>query len=230
MSEGQLALGLRYVHALGAEDFLPAACNQEALAWLARWPDWPAPGLVLVGPEGSGKSHLARIFASRTDATRLDANHLPDPLPPGRTFVLDPADPVPDEAWLLSLHHAARERGGHLLLTAERPPARWPIGLPDLASRIRALPVATLGPPDDALLGALLLKLFRDRGLVVREGVIAYLVRHMERSFAAAHHLVADLDARSLQHKRPVTVPLARTVLGAHTPEEAEDGSRNRGP
>lgn len=219
MSDGQLALDLRYVEALAADDFLPAACNREALAWLARWPEWPAPGLVLVGPEGSGKTHLARIFAKRSGATSLAREALAEPLPSARTCVLDPAEPVADEKALLMLYHAVCDQGGHLLLTAARPPARWPIQLPDLASRIRALPVATLGPPDDALLRALLVKLFRDRGLTVRAGVVAYLVRHMERSFAAAHQLVAELDRLSLKHQRPVTVPLARTVIEQATPK-----------
>lgn len=219
LNEGQLALDLGYVQALEAEDFLPAPCNREALAWLARWPDWPAPGLVLVGPAGSGKSHLARIFMRHAGALALDARALPEALPAGAAFVLDPAQQVRDEARLLSLHHAIQERGAHLLLTGEDPPARWPLRLPDLASRIRALPVATLGPPDDALLGALLVKQFRDRGLIVREGVVAYLVRHMERSFASAQRLVAELDRLSLKHNRPVTVPLARTVLEASTNE-----------
>jgi chromosomal replication initiation ATPase DnaA len=218
MSETQLALDLAPEAALGAEDFLPAPSNQEALAWLARWPDWGAPGLVLVGPEGSGKSHLARIFASRTGALEVQGPAWPETVP--TSVVIDPADPVLDETRLLTWYRAAREQGGHLLLTAERPPSQWPIQLPDLASRLRALPVARLRPPDDALLGALLVKLFRDRGLDVGEGVVAYLVCHMERTFRAAKLVVAELDALSLEQRRPITIPLARAVLGDPTTME----------
>lgn len=215
MKEGQLALDFGHAQALGAEDFLPAPCNREALAWLARWPDWGASGLVLVGPEGSGKSHLARIFAHRTGAREVGPGPWPEDAP--ASLVIDPADPIRDEARLLSWYHRAQEHGGHLLLTAERAPSQWSIRLADLASRLRALPLATLQPPDDALLGALLVKLFKDRGLAVGEGVVGYLVRHMERSFRAAKVLVAELDAHSLEHQRPVTVPLARAVLETKT-------------
>ena len=213
MSERQLALDLSSEAAFEAEDFLPSACNREALAWLARWPDWGAPGLVVVGPEGSGKSHLARLFAKRTGALEVQGPVWPATV--AGSVVIDPADPVLDEARLLSWHHAAREQGGHLLLTAERPAAQWDVGLPDLASRLRALPVARLRPPDDALLGALLVKLFRDRGLDVSESVVGYLAQHMERSFRVARDLVAELDALSLEQRRPVTIPLARMVLGS---------------
>lgn len=215
--EVQLALDLPHVRALGAEDFLPAPCNQEALGWLARWPDWGAPGLALVGPEGSGKSHLARIFAHRTGALEIGPGHWPEAVPPH--LVLDPALPIVDEVRLLAWYRMVEERGGHLLLTAETPPAQWPIRLPDLASRLRALPIATLAPPDDALLGALLVKLFRDRGIDVGAEVVPYLVSRMERSFRAAKVLVAELDAHSLEQQRPVTVPLARAVLDRTTTE-----------
>lgn len=213
MSE-QLRLSFEHHPATGAEDFMPAPCNQEALAWLARWPDWPAPALLLHGPPGCGKSHLARIWATRTGARWLE-RAAPAIVEPGqhRTCVLDDAEPVADETALLLLYHRLHEARGHLLITARRPVAAWTLALPDLASRLRAAPAVAIGPPDDALLGALLLKLFADRQLVVGEAVIDYLVRHMERSFAAARHVVAGLDATSLRQQRPVTVALARTLL-----------------
>jgi chromosomal replication initiation ATPase DnaA len=215
----QLRLAFGHRAASGAEDFMPAPGNQEALAWLARWPEWPAPALVLHGPPGCGKSHLARIWATRTAARWLEAAALaahrgatpgPDDC---RSCVLDGAGPGVDEAALLSLYNRLHERRGHLLITARLPVGAWTMRLPDLASRLRAAPAVAIGPPDDALLGAVLLKLFADRQLVVSEAVIEYLVHHMERSFAAARLVVAGLDAASLQQQRPITVALARALV-----------------
>jgi chromosomal replication initiation ATPase DnaA len=210
----QLRLSFEHQPATGAEDFMPARCNQEALAWLARWPDWPAPAFVLYGPPGCGKSHLARIWATRTDGRWLERAAQAE-LEPGeqRTCVLDDAEPVADETALLALYHRLHEGHGHVLITARRPVSAWTLRLPDLASRLRAAPAVAIGPPDDALLSALLLKLFADRQMVVGEAVIEYLVRHMERSFDAARQVVAGLDAASLRQQRPVTVALARTLL-----------------
>ena len=213
MSE-QLRLGFEHTPASGAEDFMPGASNQEALAWLARWPDWPGPALVVHGPPGCGKSHLARIWLCRTGGRWLERAALVA-ADPGQhhAWVLDDAEPVADETALLSFYNRLRERGGHILMTARRPVGAWHLRLPDLASRLRAAPAVGIGAPDDALLGAVLLKLFADRQLVVPEAVIQYLVRHMERSFGAAQAIVAGLDAASLRQQRPVTVALARTLL-----------------
>jgi chromosomal replication initiation ATPase DnaA len=221
----QLRLGFEHTPATGPEDFMPGECNREALAWLARWPDWPGPALVLHGPPGSGKSHLARIWATRTGGRRLEHSALATAdLNEHRTWVLDDAEPVTDEKALLSFYNRLREDGGHLLLIARRPVGAWTLRLPDLASRLRAAPAAAIGAPDDALLAALLVKLFDDRQLAVSEGVISYLVRHMERSFAAARAVVEALDRHSLRDRRPVTVALARGVLATQTDQQPEGG------
>lgn len=218
----QLRLGFEHTPATGAEDFMPGECNREALAWLARWPEWAYPALILHGPSGSGKSHLARVWATRTGGRPLEHAALATADPTTqRTWVLDDAEPVLDENALLSFFNRLRESGGHLLLTARRPVGAWTLCLPDLASRLRAAPAVAIGAPDDALLGAVLLKLFADRQLMVSEGLIEYLVRHMERSFGAAQAVVAGLDAMSLRLQRPITVALARALLGGVEPAQS---------
>lgn len=214
----QLPLALPHRPALGREDFLVARANEEAVRWLDLWPGWMAPALVLAGPPGSGKTHLAHVFASRSGAVLLAADALaasvPDAFAPGvRAAAVDDAARADEEA-LLHLYNLLAERGGHLLVLAREAPARWGIALPDLRSRLLAAPVATLAPPDDALLAAVLVKLFADRQLVIGEEVVAYLVPRLERSFAAAAAIVAALDHAALAAHRRITVPLARAVLG----------------
>ncbi|MEM9442365.1 MAG: DNA replication protein [Pseudomonadota bacterium] len=215
-STGQIPLAFKHVAAAGIEDFMPAPCNQDALAWIAQWPEWPAPALILYGPEGAGKSHLASIWAAKSQSLVLRSEQLDQvlDLDANRCYLLDPAVPVVDEIGLLQLYNRLREDGGHLLLTATCPVPQWSIDLPDLRSRLTAAPSVAIGRPDDHLLAALFLKLFDDRQLAVPEPVIRYLLTHMERSFAAARDLVEELDRLSLVRKRPITIPLARLALG----------------
>jgi chromosomal replication initiation ATPase DnaA len=214
----QLPLDLGHRPALGGADFLVAPPNRDAVAWLDRWPDWPAPALALAGPAGSGKTHLAHVFAARSGAAliapaALTVARVPDVLGAAPAAVLDDAEDAEEEAFL-HLYNVLAERGGHLLVLAREPPARWGIALADLRSRLLAAPVAWLLAPDDALLSAVLVKLFADRQLPVGEEVIAYLVARLERSFEAARQAVAALDRAALAAQRRVTVPLVREVLG----------------
>ncbi|WP_371821790.1 HdaA/DnaA family protein [Skermanella sp. TT6] len=218
----QLPLDLGHRPAMGADDFLVAPSNEAAVAWLDLWPNWPAPALVIFGPAGCGKTHLAQVWRARTQAPRVEPGDLrieslPRLLDEAAAVVIDNADrgtgDARTERALFHLYNLARETGGHLLLTSESAPAHWGIKLPDLRSRLMAAPAVAVGAPDDALLAAILVKLFADRQLRVGGDVIRFLVTHMERSFDAARRLVADLDAAALAARRRITVPLARRVL-----------------
>ena len=214
----QLPLNFDHRPALGREDFLVAPCNEAAVAWLDRWPRWPAPALLLCGPTGCGKTHLVQVFRARSGARLLDPRaltvaNLPLLLGNASAAILDPAESAPEQA-LLHLYNLLAERGGHLLLTASAPPARWSIALADLRSRLLAAPVAEVAAPDEALIAALLIKLFADRQIEIGEDVIAYLAPRLERSFAAAQSAVALLDSAALAARRRITVPLARHALG----------------
>jgi chromosomal replication initiation ATPase DnaA len=201
-------------------DFIIADGNREALAWLDRWPDWPAPALALNGPPGSGKTHLARIWARRAGATLMDAAELADKSVPDLTalaasspaLVIENADQA-SERNMFHLYNLMRERGGSMLLVATRPPAHWSIHLPDLASRLRAAPAVAVAAPDDELLGSLILKQLADRQLHAGPGVVRYLVSRMERSAEAARLVVTALDRKALAEGREIDRRLATDVL-----------------
>jgi chromosomal replication initiation ATPase DnaA len=214
----QLPLALGFQEKFGREDFLPGPSNAAALALVERWPDWPARTVALVGPEGSGKSHLAAIWA-KTAGARSIAGHavalatVPTALATGALVIEDLREGVCEDAALFHLLNLAREQGDFVLITARNAPSAWAIRLRDLASRLRALPVVTLAPPDDALLRAVMVKLFADRQLAVDEGLIGYLATRIERSFAAARAIVAELDREALRQKREVNRALAAELM-----------------
>jgi len=202
------------------EDFIVAPGNREALAWIDRWPDWPAPALALGGPAGCGKTHLGTIWAARVGARVLDGGalegnsiaDLSDLAAASPAIMIDNAERAPEHA-LFHLYNLMRERRGHLLLISTALPARWSIALPDLASRLRAAPAVALAPPDDELLGSIILKQLADRQLHAGAGVVHYLVSHMERSADSARRIVAALDRRALAERREIDRRLAADVL-----------------
>lgn len=212
----QLTFDLPVRPALGRGDFLVSPANALALAQIDR-DDWPGGKLLLIGPEGAGKSHLAQVWATETGAVVLEAVALPEAPPEASAVVVEDAGKVAGDAAaetrLFHLHNHVLARGGRLLLTAATPPRRWGLTLPDLASRMEATALAAISPPDDALLSAVLVKLFADRQIAVAPGLIVWLVRRMDRSFAAARTLVAELDARALAQGGPVTRGIAREAL-----------------
>jgi chromosomal replication initiation ATPase DnaA len=215
----QLALALPQAENFSREDFLSGPSNAQALALIENFPDWPARAAVLLGPEGSGKSHLAAIWATEAGARflaarSLEAADLPAALATGALVVEDIAAESFEEKGLFHLLNLAREQGAYLLLTARAPPAAI-VRLRDLASRLNALPAVTMAAPDDALLRAVLVKLFADRQLAVDESLVGYLATRIERSFAAARAVVARLDTEALQRQRPLTRALAVELLRA---------------
>lgn len=230
MTEGrQLAFELPARHAFARDDFFVTPANALALAAIDAWQDWPQGRMLLTGPPGAGKTHLARIWADRVQAafipaTDLDTADLPALAATG-AVVIEDAHTLPAGAAPALFHlHNMLQGAGHLLITAASPPRDWAITLPDLASRMQAMPATRLDAPDDALLTAVLVKLFADRQIAVPASLIGYLTRRMDRSLHAARLLVASLDARALAQGRPITRALAAEVLGAD-PLDKEPGA-----
>lgn len=210
----QLPLDLAHRPALGREDFLVAPSNQDAVAWIDRWPDWPGPCLVIHGPEGSGKTHLAKVWQALSGA-RQWAGGDADWAHEGQACLVENATPDGGGEPLLHLFNTVAEANGTMLVTTRLAPARWTGGLPDLTSRLRAASTVAIDPPDDALMAAVLVKQFSDRQLPVDKDVIPYLVTRIERSFAAVGETAAALDAAALANRRKVTLSFVRDFLRA---------------
>ncbi len=212
----QLPFAFEHRAAMGNEDFLVTGCNAEAVAWLDRWPEWPA--LVIHGPSGCGKTHLAHVWQARTGALSVTAAALAaaDPvalMAGSRCCVVEDADRDIDERAMLHLYNLAAELDGYLLITARQPPSRWDLSLADLRSRLTAAPAVAVKAPDDILMSAILAKLFADRQIQVGQDVIEFLLVRLERSFDAARQAVAVIDDTALAAHRRITVPLVRDLL-----------------
>ncbi|MEP3296067.1 MAG: DnaA/Hda family protein [Pseudoruegeria sp.] len=216
----QLAFDLQTRPALGREDFFVSPANAVAVATLAAPQAWPNGKMALIGPQGAGKTHLAYVFAAETGATSVQANTLAQAdiqtLANTPVIVEDVAEIANDteaQNALFHLHNLVLANGHALLVTGRTAPSRWGLTLPDLASRMVGTAVTTLDPPDDALLSAVLLKLFADRQSPVDPTVIPYLASRMERDLAIAGAIVAELDRAALARKKGVTRPLAAEIL-----------------
>jgi len=222
-SPRQLALALDHTESFAREDFLTGPSNAQALALIESWPDWPGRAVVLAGPEGAGKSHLAAIWAAEAGARFLAARSLtetdlPAALATGALVVEDIAEGAFEERALFHLINLAREEAAFLLLTARTRPAGWSTAVRDLGSRLKALPVVAVEAPDDALLRAVVVKLFADRQLAVEESLIGFVVNRIERSFAAARTVVAELDREAMRQQRALTRVLAAELLRTGEP------------
>lgn len=220
----QIPLDFAGRSALGREDFLIGACNQDAVGWIDRWPEWPAPVLIINGPAASGKSHLAAVWQERSNAESIKPEMLISKTAEqisqvGESIVIDGIDPWlgyrEAETTLFHLYNIFKEEQRTFLITTRMAPSHADFAIADLASRLRAAPVASIHPPDDMLLGSVLIKLFSDRQLSVGNDVIKYILPRMERSFSAARDLVAQADSRALSQKRRISVPLMRDVMAA---------------
>ncbi|MGV8996945.1 MAG: HdaA/DnaA family protein [Parvibaculaceae bacterium] len=221
----QLAFELGHRTAHGRDDFLVAPSNEAAVALIDAWPAWPASVVALSGPQGSGKSHLCEVWHQMSGAARFEASVLDNADVPAlvanRTLIIEDLDSLSDNAERNLFHllnlvketNLATGQGTSMLLTSREAPAHLGVRLPDLSSRLKALPHAALGLPDDALLTGVLVKLFDDRQLRVSEPLITYLASRIERSVAIARDTVEALDRASLSGKRPITVPLAAQIL-----------------
>lgn len=214
MSGRQLPFDLPSRRAMGAADFVTSTSNAAALALIDAWPSWPGPVLAIHGPTGCGKTHLGHVWQEKVGdkALFLAAPHTLPELPDRPCLILD--EPLLDETVFFHLLNRIKNEGGALLILSREAPARWPVKLPDLASRLKALPAVEVAAPDDALLAAVLVKHFADRQINVAPEVIDYLLRQMERSFAAAADIADRLDRAALAEGRAITVPLVKRVLG----------------
>ncbi|MCU0832196.1 MAG: DnaA/Hda family protein [Rhizobiaceae bacterium] len=215
----QLVLDLPFEAASGDDALFVSPANAAAVRLIERWPAWPGPIAMLVGPPGSGKSHLANLWALKAGAERRTSASI-EPIGDGvRAVLIDPLDGPPDalldETGLFHLVNALKARDGHLLLTSVRPPAALGVALPDLMSRLKSATIAAIDSPSDADFTALLGKLAADRQLDMEPGVVEFLLRRIERSHAAARAIIAELDAEALSRGARVTRKLAADVLRA---------------
>lgn len=214
----QLPLEFRHEAARGRDDLVVSDPVSAAASIIDRWPDWPSPVIIITGPEGSGKSHLAEVWARMSRAVRVHPVTGSDAVMragEGPVLVEDADRDGFDQTELFHLINAVRSAGTSLLITARSWPLAWGVTLPDLASRLKAATTVEIGPPDDLLLHQILVKLFADRQLLADEKVIAYIVPRMERSLAAAQAIVERLDRLALARGTRISRSLAAEVLGS---------------
>lgn len=218
---GQMAFDLPAPAAYRREDFFASASNRAALAMVDEWQAWPQGKMLLIGPQGAGKTHLVHLWAAQSGAQIFAAQHietadLPALAQSGAVAIEDAQRLTPQgEAALFHLHNLL-SNAGHLLITARTPPRDWGLGLPDLLSRMQGTALTQLAAPDETLMAAVLIKLFADRQITVPPNLIAYLTPRIERSIGAARDIVAALDARALAQRRPITRALAADYLADH--------------
>ncbi len=219
MSSKQIALNLPYREAYGRPDYLVSSSNQEAVAFIDEWPDWNSHVLVLYGDHGCGKTHLSNVWEDMTGAKRIGLSDLNEEIltAPEMVFIMENTEEIRKHAryeeGLFFLYNWLKESGGYLMLTSHLHPNEWGIKLPDLSSRILSAPAIEIGNPDDYLLQGVLVKQFSDRQILPSLDVIKYILRRMERSYAAARKIVNEIDALALSEKKPITIPLVRKVF-----------------
>jgi chromosomal replication initiation ATPase DnaA len=215
----QLTLNLEIEPTYNAEDFLISACNFEAVSWIKRWPDWPSPGILLYGPPGCGKTHLAHMWQAQTQAKFLklrdlfDTN-LNDLFKTRKCFILDDLILTSqDEYTLFHLYNLAKEHQASLLFLSRNASSQWPLSLADLKSRMNAVLAIEIAPPDDEFLKKLAFKLFSDQQLAATEPILQYLLTHGDRSFKGMQRNIVKINTHALANHRNITLPLVREAL-----------------
>lgn len=224
----QFALEFPHRESLGREDFLVADCNVEAVTLIDRWPDWPYFGICIYGPEGCGKTHLANVFATNVArltehpykvpsirAEQLNLNGVRKIFEEHKCLIVENLENLVSQETLFHIYNLYRDEGGNILFTANTAPARLPISLPDLRSRLNILPAIEIKTPDDDLLSALLVKLFDDRQILPAPEIIGYMLGNMQRSFSYARRLVEEIDNISLERKHAITIPIVKEAIAA---------------
>ncbi len=218
----QMPFDLKHASSMAREDFFISDTNQEAMAWLDKWPNWGAPALVIYGPPHAGKTHLRHIWQSETWGQHIGVQDLVpekvgDLYEQNNNIAIDPLDAIigndKAEQALFHLYNLVKNEGGSLLICAEREPASWQIKLPDLVSRLKSCPMQGIAHPDDMLMEIAFVKLFTDRQMSVSPDVIAYILPRIERNMAVVHACVERIDQLSLADKRKITIPLVKEAL-----------------
>ena len=224
----QYALDFPHRESLGREDFLVAACNQEAVCIVDSWPNWPFFGVCIYGPEGCGKTHLANVFATNVAkltehpykvpfvrAENLDINYIRSIFAEHKCLVIENLESLKNEEALFHIYNLYRDEGGNILFTSSTAPARLNIKLPDLRSRLNIIPAVEIKAPDDDLLSALLVKLFDDRQILPSPEIINYMLANMQRSFSYARKVVEEIDNISLERKHAITLAIVKEAISA---------------
>jgi chromosomal replication initiation ATPase DnaA len=209
----QMPLELLHQAGFSRDELVVTPANQAAVTLVDSWPQWPASLMVLAGPPGSGKSHLAAIWAEKARAQVMQGDALAIAKSDTNILIDGLGEAVIDETALFHVINDAREQGNSMLITSRRWPSQWPVKLPDLISRIKSAPTVEISEPDDALLSGVITKLFADRQLVVEPQLVSYLVSRIERSLATAQNVVERLDKAALEAKTRITRQMAGIVL-----------------
>ena len=224
----QFALDLPHRQAFAREDFLVAHSNAAAVALIDEWPAWPSHAALLLGPTGSGKSHLVEVWRQRAQAQRIVAAEISVEVAPqmlaSNALAVEDVGPGLDERGMFHLLNLARQQAASVLFSSQTRIELWGVTLPDLLSRLRAIPVVEILPPDDDLLRGVLVKLFYDRQIAADEATVSFMLTRMPRSLGAACLLVAEIDRRAWEEKADITRPFVAKVLGDFSAPELFDG------